>query len=49
MGSNREKSNNAIARLEKLPVLKGTENYCACVGWGEVYFSCRYSLSLFSW
>jgi hypothetical protein len=29
MGSNREKSNIAIAILEKLPILKGNENYFA--------------------
>jgi hypothetical protein len=29
LGSNREKSNIAIAILEKLPFLKGTKNYFA--------------------
>ena len=35
--------------LEKISFLKGTKNYCPCVGCGEMYFSCRYPMSLFSW
>ena len=40
MGSNREKSNIAIAMLEKLPFLKGNKNYFTFYGSNNNFADC---------
>ena len=40
MGSKREKSNIAIAILEKLPFLKGTKNYLVAI----IFYNCAYKI-----
>ena len=41
MGSNREKSNIAIAILDKWPFLKGNKNYFAFDGSNNIFADCR--------